>query len=134
MKVNDLLRAALTLLDEPIEDAAGSWPHAVAVLTRQAIEATMSHWWTRVMPAMDDANWTEKWLALPSYLGRAPVIGEAHYAWTVLSGACHHRAYEVGLTEPELRGLLRTANEFAKLVGARLVERETSSRGAAAGW
>ncbi|HEX8102044.1 MAG TPA: hypothetical protein VF533_05505 [Solirubrobacteraceae bacterium] len=131
MKVNELLRAALALLDEPVGDAAGSWPHGVAVLTRQAIESTMTHWWQRVVPEMEDANWTEKWLALPSYLGRAPVIGDAHYAWTVLSEACHHRAYEIGLTEPELRTLLRTANEFAKLVGARLAERAAKEPGAA---
>jgi hypothetical protein len=123
MKVNELLRAALALLDDPVEDAAGSWPHGVAVLTRQAIEATMSVWWRSAVPEMDDANWTEKWLALPSYLGRSPVVADAHYAWTVLSEACHHRAYEIGLTEPELRRLLVTANDFAKLVGARLTER-----------
>lgn len=127
MKVNELLRAALALLDDPAEDAAGSWPHGVAVLTRQAIEATVSVWWTRVVPEMDEANWTEKWLALPSYLGRSPVVADAHYAWTVLSEACHHRGYEIGLTEPELRAQLKTANDFAKLVGTRLADREATA-------
>ncbi|UGS36459.1 hypothetical protein [Capillimicrobium parvum] len=124
MKVNDLLLAALKLLDQPIEDAEGTWPHAAAVLTRQAIEETMSRWWKHVEPDMNAANWNEKWLALPSYLGRSPVVGEAHYAWSVLSDACHHRAYEIGLTEAELRSLLIKANDFARLVSDRLANRQ----------
>jgi hypothetical protein len=132
MNVNDLLRAALRLLDEPIEAAEGTWPHAAAVLTRQAIEATVSLWWKQVEPEMNAANWTEKWLALPSYLGRSPVVGHAHYAWSVLSDACHHRAYEIGLTEAELRSLLIKANDFARLVSDRLASRQIRIRKVAA--
>jgi len=132
MKVNDLLRAALRLLDEPVDETDGTWPHAAAVLTRQAIEATMSIWWKAVAPEMNAATWTEKWLALPSYLGQSPVVGEAHYAWSVLSDACHHRAYEIGLTEAELRSLLVEANAFARLVGERIAQRQQRSQQTAA--
>lgn len=69
---------------------------------------------------MCDANATERWLALPSYLGRSPIIATAEYSWSVLSGATHQRGYDVGLTEAELRAHVVAAHEFRKLVGEKL--------------
>lgn len=45
MKVPDLLRAALVLIDDAEDDTAAVWPHGAAVLIRQAIEATMDAYW-----------------------------------------------------------------------------------------
>lgn len=61
--------------------------------------------------------------AAPAYLGRDPAAPAAEYASSALSEACHHRAYEVGLTEAELRAHLRTADSFRVLVGGALAAR-----------
>jgi hypothetical protein len=123
VNVVELLRAALALLDDPIEDTATVWPLGAAVLTRQAIEATVDAFWAKTVPAMQHATTTEKWLALPAYLGRMPQLRAAEYAWSALSEACHHRGYDVGLTEPELRAHVRAADAFRIAVGARLEAR-----------
>ncbi len=120
MRVGELLSAAKTMLDEPGEETVTTWPLAAAVLTRQAIETTLDVHWARTVTAMRYASRKEQWLALPSYLGRAPEVPAAWYAWTVLSEACHHRDYDVGLTQEELRAHLATARAFAKLVAAKL--------------
>lgn len=126
MNVVELLRAALALLDEPVEDTATVWPLGAAVLIRQAVEATIDAFWATTVPAMQDASTREKWLALPSYLGRMPELPAAEYAWAALSEACHHRAYDVGLTEPELRAHLRAADAFRGAVGTKLDVRTNS--------
>jgi hypothetical protein len=118
-----LLRAALTLLDDPAEDTATVWPLGAAVLIRQAIEATGDAFWAKTVPAMKDATTKEKWLALPSYLGQMPELRAAEYAWSALSEACHHRDYDIGLTEPELRAHLRSADAFRTAVGTKLAAR-----------
>jgi hypothetical protein len=116
VKVPSLLRAALALLDVPEPDTTTVWPRGAAVLIRQAIEATLDAYWKTRLPAMRDASVSEQWLALPAYLGHDPAIPAAEYAWSALSEACHHRAYDVGLTEAELRAHLRTADAFRQLV------------------
>jgi hypothetical protein len=72
---------------------------------------------------MKEATAKEQWLALPAYLGRDPAVAAAEYAWSALSEACHQRAYEVGLTEAELRAHVHTADAFRKLVGQALQTR-----------
>lgn len=123
MNVPALLRAALALLDDPVEDTATVWPLGAAVLTRQAIEATVDVFWAKTVPEMRDATGREQWLALPSYLGRMPELPAAEYAWSALSEACHHREYDIGLTEPELRAHVHAADSFRRAVGAKLAAR-----------
>lgn len=115
-----MLSAARVLLDEPVEELAGSWPRGAAVLTRQAIEATVSYYWQRTVPDMQWATSADRWSALPTYLGDDHSIAEAHYAWSALSEVCHHRGYDLGLTETELRRHLDAASAFARLVAKRL--------------
>ncbi len=120
MKVPDLLRVAIGWLDEPEPDTAAVWPRGSAVLIRQAIEATLDAYWKHTVAEMRYATKRIQWLALPAYLGRDPAIPAAEYAWSALSEACHQRAYDVGLTEAELRAHARAADELRKLVAAAL--------------
>ena len=106
-----------------MQDTATVWPLGAAVLTRQAIEATLDVFWARTVPAMRVATAAEQWLALPSYVGAPPELRAAEYAWSALSQACHHRDYDVGLTEPELRAHLRAADAFRVAVGERIAAR-----------
>ena len=120
MKVGELLTAAKALLDDPVEDTATTWPLGAATLIRQAIESTLDVFWARTEKAMRHANKRQQWLALPSYFGRTPEAPAAWYAWTALSEACHHRDYDVGLTQEELRAHLEAARAFAKAVAVKL--------------
>lgn len=120
MRVGELLQTAATLLEDPVEDTATVWPLGAAVLVRQAIEATLAFFWELKGADMSTAPFTEQWLALPSYIGTAPEAAAADYAWHALSQACHHRDYDVGLTQDELRGHLSTARAFAKVVAAKV--------------
>lgn len=115
-----VLDAAELALDERDPDTAGAWPHAAAALIRQALELALEIFWRRRAPGMLDATMRDRWLCLPAYLGRRPEAQAAELAWTTLSEACHHRAYDVGLTEDELRAHLRTGREFLRAVSAAL--------------
>ena len=53
----------------------------------------------------------------------AIVITIGPFAWTALSEACHHRAYDVGLTQDELRGHLAAARAFRLTVGRAVAPR-----------
>lgn len=115
-----MLSAAQVLIDEPAEELSGSWPRGAAVLTRQAIESTVTYCWKHTVPDMQWTNWAAQWAALPSYLGDDQLVADAHYAWEALSDVCHHRGYDLGLTEAELRRHLGVAKAFARLVASRL--------------
>lgn len=86
------------------------------MLIRQSLEATLNAFWRTRAPGMQETNWRDRWQCLPAYLGDRPQALEAEFAWTALSHACHHRAYEVGLTQEELRGHLATARGFLAAV------------------
>ena len=116
MKVTDVLDEAQRQLDEFDPATSGAWPHAAAVLIRQSLESTLNAFWLHRAPGMQETSWRDRWQCLPAYLGDKPQAREADFAWTALSNACHHRAYEVGLTQDELRGHLTTARGFLEAV------------------
>ncbi len=104
MNTEALLSAARSLLDEPTEGTETVWPLGAAALIRQAVEASVDDYWQGREPALRWVTARQQWLALPAYLGRRPEIAAAEWTWVALSGACHHRDYDVGLTAEELRG------------------------------
>lgn len=116
MRIDALLDEAERQLDEFDPRTSGSWPHAAATLIRQALEATLDGFWTARSRAMRDASFRDRWQCLPAFLGDRPQARAADFAWTALSQACHHRAYEVGLTHGELREHLATARAFLATV------------------
>jgi hypothetical protein len=54
---------------------------------------------------------------LRTYLGDAELAGRAGHAWSALSRACHHHAYELAPTAAELEGWLVVAEELVRKVG-----------------
>ena len=103
-------------LDEFDPHTSGTWPHAAAVLIRQSLESTLNGFWINRAPGMQETSWRDRWQCLPASLGDKPEARAADVAWTALSQACPHRAYEVGLTQDELRGHLTTARAFLETV------------------
>jgi hypothetical protein len=112
MNVAELLDEAQREIDEFDPMTSGAWPHAAATLIRQALEHTLNAFWRVKAPGMLEASWRDRWVCLPAFLGERPQARAADFAWTALSDACHHRGYDVGLTQDELRAHLQTAREF----------------------
>ena len=116
LSVAKVLYEAQRQLDEFDPRTSGAWPHAAATLIRQSLEHTLDFFWRRKAPGMLETSQRDRWVCLPAYLGDKVEAREADFAWTALSNACHHRAYEVGLTLEELRGHLATARHFLDTV------------------
>jgi hypothetical protein len=122
LTVVGILDEAERQVDEHDPATSGLWPHAAAVLIRQALEITLDVFWRQRSRPMLDASMRDRWVCLPAYLGDRPEAAAADFAWTALSEACHHRAYDVGLTLDELRSHLASARAFLSAVGAALAE------------
>jgi len=120
LTVSKVLDEAERQLDEFDPRTSGAWPHAAAALIRQCLESTLDVFWRNRAPAMLEATLADRWICLPAFLGERAEARAADLAWTALSAACHHRAYDVGLTQDELRGHLATARGFLATVAANL--------------
>jgi hypothetical protein len=118
LTVAKVLDEAERQLDEFDPQTSGAWPHAAAALIRQCLESTLDVFWRTRSPGMLDVTARDKWVCLPAFLGDKPEAREADFAWTSLSNACHHRAYDVGLTQNELREHLAVARRFLTVVGS----------------
>jgi hypothetical protein len=122
LSVKHVLNEAERQLDEFDPRTSGAWPHAAAALIRQCLESTLDVFW-RSKADMGQATMRDKWLCLPAFLGDKPEAREADFAWSALSNACHHRAYDVGLTQDELRNHLATARRFLTVVAGNVQPR-----------
>jgi hypothetical protein len=102
MTPQQLLHEADQLLTTPTADARGRWPRACAWLIRLSLEKALDQYWARTLPEAAKCPMRPQLLLLPSYAGAS--IGErARDAWTGLSRAAHHHAYELAPTAAELR-------------------------------
>jgi len=123
LSVKHVLDEAERQLDEFDPHTSGAWPHASAALIRQCLESTLDVFWRTKAPGMIETTARDKWVCLPAFLGDKPQARAADYAWTTLSSACHHRGYDVGLTQEELRTHLATARDFLALVASNVTPR-----------
>jgi hypothetical protein len=110
-----LLRIARDLVQRPDPRTAGIWPRASALLARQALEAALDDLWKRRAPGLEQCSMKAQLLCLPAYLPKdVELATRVSYAWTGLSRATHHHAYELPPAAEELRGWLETVEEFAE--------------------
>lgn len=118
----ELLAAADDLLSTPREPIAGVWPRAIALLTRQAIEASLFDLWRAVAPGVEAAPMRAQLLVLRQQV--APrLAAETEYAWAALSRACHQHPYELVPTAGELGQWLEAADDLREEVSRRLAAR-----------
>ena len=111
------LQDAHVVLDHPGAIPSGSWPRAVALLGRLALERGLVDLWAAVEPTMGAVrNKRAQFICLRSYV-EPDVAHSTHYAWTMLSEACHHHVYDLPPTETELRRWLETTDRFLHAVG-----------------
>lgn len=100
-----MLVEARRLIDRGSPALRGVWPRAAALLARQALEEAVAAYWRSRTPAMVGVSARVQHICLAAQLGDRDAASEVAYVWSALSDACHHRSYELGPTEEELRYL-----------------------------
>ena len=107
-----LLVVARDLLHRPARATAGLWPRATALVTRQALEATLDEFWQTRAPQVSDAPTHAQLLCLRRYLGDEDLAGRVAWAWASLSRACHHHAYDMPPSSTELAGWIEVVEDL----------------------
>ena len=99
----ELLEAADGLLRLSNPDTAGLWPRASALLALEALETSLERLWERQSLDFAGCSMRTQLICLRSYLEDAPLASRTSHAWSALSRACHHHAYELAPTAIELQ-------------------------------
>jgi len=108
-----MLTVARDLVQRPDPQTAGIWPRASALLARHALEAALDDLWRRRAPGLERCSMRAQLLCLPAYLpGEADLATRVWYAWTGLSRACHHHAYELPPAAVELSAWIETIDQL----------------------
>ena len=108
-----MLRAARDLLQRPDPHTAGIWPRATALLVRQALENALDDLWRLRAPGLERCSMKAQLLCLPAYLrGDDDLSARVSYAWSGLSRACHHHAYELPPAAVELAAWTETVDRL----------------------
>ena len=112
-----LLDMARGLLRRGDPATAGLWPRASALLARQALEAGVLGLWNRQGLDLQGCSMPAQLICLRTYLGDADLAARAGHAWSALSRACHHHAYELAPTAGELDDWLLVVGELIEKAG-----------------
>ncbi len=118
MRPKELADAAEQVLVDPSDALFGCWARASALLARQSLETAMDELWRKRAPIVRQCSTTAQLLVLPSYLRDQEAARDAAYAWSALSRACHHHAYELAPTASELRSLIKLTRRVAAAIEA----------------
>ena len=78
----------------------------------------MRQLWEVTAPGLERTSSRCQLLCVGTMLGDRELGGRVHAAWVTLSGACHHRVYELPPTAAELQTAMSTVWELAEAVGA----------------
>jgi hypothetical protein len=114
----ELADAAEQVLADPGDVLFGCWARASALLARQSLETAMDLLWRKRAPLVAQCSTTAQLLVLPSFLRDQEAARDASYAWSALSRACHHHAYELPPTASELRSLIALTRRVAAAIEA----------------
>jgi hypothetical protein len=112
----DLLEAADGLLGRAEPATAGLWPRASAILGLEALEASLQRLWTCRGLDLRGCTMRAQLICLRKYLDDGGLAARAGHAWSALSRACHHHAYELAPTAAELRSWLSVVVELVDAV------------------
>jgi hypothetical protein len=118
MTPKDLADAAERVLVDPSDVLFGCWARASALLARQSLESAMDLLWRKRAPIVVQCSMSAQLLVLPSYLRDQEAARDASYAWSALSRACHHHAYELPPTASELRSLIELTRRVVTAIDA----------------
>jgi hypothetical protein len=107
----DLIASAQSLLTRTDPATAGLWPRAAALLARQALEEALDDFWRRKAIRLGRFSTRPQLICLESYAGHQ-IAGRVNHAWSALTRACHHHAYELAPSLAEMQSLLDTVIEL----------------------
>jgi hypothetical protein len=113
----DLLDMAEALLRRADPATAGLWPRASALLALHALEAGVVRVWERQTLQLGSCPMRAQLICLRTYLEDADLAARTGHAWSALSRACHHHAYELAPTAAELRSWFSVVTELIQQVG-----------------
>ena len=113
-----LLQHAYRLIEDPPPVFAARWPRAVALLARQALEATLEQLWARRGVRVGWATERAQLLCLSLVLTDRRLAADTALAWGALSEACHQHPYDLPPTAGELVTWLDTVDELRRAVDA----------------
>ena len=111
-----LLAMAEGLLHRADPATAGLWPRASALLALAALEASVLRLWQRRALDLQGCSMRTQLICLRSYLEDPKLAARTGHAWSALSRACHHHAYELGPTAGELRSWFSVVSELVQRV------------------
>jgi hypothetical protein len=117
LESRDLLGMAGDLLRRADPATAGLWPRASALLALEALEASVRRLWQRQALELEGCSMRTQLICLRSYLDDARLAARTGHAWSALTRACHHHAYELAPTAGELQGWFAVVSELALRVG-----------------
>lgn len=98
--------------------AKGAWARGAALLTRQAIEASLKELWSERSPDLARCPARIQLICLPAAGVEAVIARQVRHTWPLLSAACHHHPYDVAPSSHELRQWIRVAAGLNKAVSA----------------
>lgn len=113
----ELLELARALLGRADPATAGLWPRASALLGLKALEASVFRLWRARTLELRGCSMRTQLICLRSYLEDPKLAARAGHAWSALSRASHHHAYELGPTAGELSSWLSVVGELVGQVG-----------------
>jgi hypothetical protein len=112
----ELLDLAEGLLRRGDPATAGLWPRASALLALRALETGLLRLWERRAIDLQGCSMRTQLICLRSYLEDARLAARAGHAWSALSRACHHHAYELAPTSGELHTWFTVVSELVERV------------------
>jgi hypothetical protein len=111
-----LLTAAREILHRSDGATAGVWPRASALMARQSLEAALDDFWQSRAPAearhCAHVSTHAQLLCLRRYINDGDLAGRVAWAWSGLSRACHHHAYDMPPSATELEAWMAVVEEF----------------------
>lgn len=109
-----LLAEARRLLHRTSPETRGLWPRAAALLARQALETALADYGRARNLPLEDCSARAQFLYLreTGHPKQRDLTARAYHAWTALSGACHHHAYELAPTAAELERWMGVVGEW----------------------
>jgi hypothetical protein len=110
----DTLAIAKRLLERRNARTTGVWPRAVALLARQALEQSLDDFWRERGIAIARLGTRPQLICLSAYVADAALAASVSHAWSSLTRACHHHAYEGASSADELRGWLEAVSDFVR--------------------
>jgi hypothetical protein len=113
----ELLEMADGLLRRVDPATAGLWPRASALLALQALELSLRRLWERHTLDLEGCSMRAQLICLRSYLDDAKLAARTGHAWSALSRACHHHAYELAPTSTELQSWFSVVGELIQKGG-----------------